>query len=780
MSEDDKLRVSPGYVLAQLAKALSGAGENASARVRQWQQVLSGLLDGSLRVGSRTPVGDTPAWVTLEVVHGGFATGRFAAGGPLQPHERERLMSIAAPPNTTDRAVLNLYYLGDLGRAELDRMLADGRFRVHVPEESALLVAAWLVRHRESDRAARLVRTLAPFFDRLRFYPVPHDRALRSGTGVCLQTAERSVASLRATRPRLAIEQMKEAIQIWAPLYDAAVALFLETVEGEMPTLARNASGDLERRKDGQPVVVGGWPCRHYPDDWQARARQLLDRYEAARARHALCRKPEKRKENFARLRVYLTKCIEDAKSLTGSDVGVIRNIIASFVARRGAPGSTRLLALRDAQSRIAAVPTYLQVARVLIERLERFPHDEGVSDLGIMQGPLTPNEASRIGAAAGQLLPAPLVDKAKRCLEAPVETLVVEGLVRSSEVMARLLPSVTARVRAAAINDAELRRIYEATYVAFRRRRSLLLLDLESQVKLAELPWIAAIEPWVASDQASRDAARSTLSHVAKLAIGTFPQAIIPNKLIKELRALSAAAQLPLPLVDELAADIFMGAFSEHFLRAGQAAARHLRGTLYERYYGLPYDRLLKLDDIQRSRSGAAFSPGFAALCEELAKPLVGDARSVARNGAVIEQAQILTSHNLAVLVHGLELGSSLQFEPLARTTFEWICRRQQIKTNDWHTRLRTVKNTAYAWRQLVFYLSCLAPVEWDRFIEWSELLMSKQREDFRARFAPVLTGLRAIVAGDCFSPDGLHAASGGRRFLGWSVGKHWLLVGT
>ena len=26
-------------------------------------------------------------------------------------------------------------------------------------------------------------------------------------------------------------------------------------------------------------------------------------------------------------------------------------------------------------------------------------------------------------------------------------------------------------------------------------------------------------------------------------------------------------------------------------------------------------------------------------------------------------------------------------------------------------------------------------------------------------------------------FGEDGIHAASGGRRFLGWTVGRHWLL---
>ena len=47
------------------------------------ESVLSGMATGTLAVGSRTPVADTPAWVTLEVAHGGFATGRYVAEGPL-------------------------------------------------------------------------------------------------------------------------------------------------------------------------------------------------------------------------------------------------------------------------------------------------------------------------------------------------------------------------------------------------------------------------------------------------------------------------------------------------------------------------------------------------------------------------------------------------------------------------------------------------------------------------------------------------------------------------
>lgn len=72
-----------------------------------------GLLSGSLRVGSRTPVADALTWATLEVAHGGFAIS------PLLPHERERLARLPAVPDGAERRVLNASYLTDEGLVEL-------------------------------------------------------------------------------------------------------------------------------------------------------------------------------------------------------------------------------------------------------------------------------------------------------------------------------------------------------------------------------------------------------------------------------------------------------------------------------------------------------------------------------------------------------------------------------------------------------------------------------------------------------------------------------------
>ena len=84
----------------------------------------------------------------------------------------------------------------------------------------------------------------------------------------------------------------------------------------------------------------------------------------------------------------------------------------------------------------------------------------------------------------------------------------------------------------------------------------------------------------WPSRDGANDSASRNVLRDAGALAIATFPHTLVPNKLVKELRALALAAGTPLPFVEELAADIFMGAFSETYLKAAQlavgAAARH------------------------------------------------------------------------------------------------------------------------------------------------------------------------------------------------------------
>ena len=62
------------------------------------------------------------------------------------------------------------------------------------------------------------------------------------------------------------------------------------------------------------------------------------------------------------------------------------------------------------------------------------------------------------------------------------------------------------------------------------------------------------------------------------------------------------------------------------------------------------------------------------------------------------------------------------------------------------------------------------------EEHLEWAIGDLGRRPTGFRRRFEPALLGLAAVAHGDRFDDQGRHGPSGGRRFLGWAVGRHWL----
>ena len=143
-----------------------------------------------------------------------------------------------------------------------------------------------------------------------------------------------------------------------------------------------------------------------------------------------------------------------------------------------------------------------------------------------------------------------------------------------------------------------------------------------------------------------------------------------------------------------------------------------------------------------------------------------------------IIEQQQIITTQNLATLFSLPNLADALrpQLAEMARECFTWICRRQQMKIDHRHARLVMMKNTAYAWRQMIFYLSLLPSAEVAGFLTWAEEHFENQTPEFRDRFRPALNGLMLVAEGG--SLDHPSETRDARRFLGWSKQQHWLLT--
>jgi hypothetical protein len=221
-------------------------------------------------------------------------------------------------------------------------------------------------------------------------------------------------------------------------------------------------------------------------------------------------------------------------------------------------------------------------------------------------------------------------------------------------------------------------------------------------------------------------------------------------------------------PIVEELAADIFQGQFTAKFVRAAQATVSLLRDSPYVRLYHIDVDEVLRLPVPARGASEP-----FAALCARRADTLGGAASGsdsfVVKNGRIIEQQQILTTHNLAPLLVGLDLVDAVRPHALgaARACVTAIGRAFAAEEAEHKSGLLRVKDAAYAWRQMMFFLSLAAPADAAAFPSWAATELARHAEA-PERFEPALLALANAV--------GAPAAGPGRVLLGWTFGRHWL----
>lgn len=741
-----------GYAVFQLSKALiahdqtSGplARFNARRRISQWQQVIAHMLQGTAEYGSRTPLTEIPAWVTLEVITGGFATGNLLAGGELTDYERQLAASIPGIRKGFERLDINAWHLTDDGLDALQQRLTRCDYSVDVPEEAALLTVAWLSGQRRNDEARALIDVIVPFFDRLRFFPSTSAQLPISATQVHIFNAGEVKQLLITLPPRPQIVAQKQTIEARLPLYDSAIAHFLLTYQA-------------------------GWPCRIYPAKWREQSVELEALYKRLDINK---RSPDR----IAELFLLLEQCARDAESLTGRQVGRIRRIVDDFVRKYGAPDSASHLAFREDQLRQVSGPEHHLIARAVAKRLSRYPAQSGISDFSDLSIPLDVEEAADYSQCEGVAIPTPILRRVQRCRSGTINELIEHGLITSGDTVARVLPAMTAQLSSAGLGDESLRGVYASTYMAFRQRRSLLLLNLQRQVGFSELPWIAAIEGDRQSGIGAASAAKQALVESSALTLHAFPYAILPNKLLQEFGALADTARLDLPFVEEVAADIFMGQFSAKFADTARRAGRVMAGSLYARYYAIDTDELASLVTRGRRHARVA-SEAFATLCAKRAGVKLG-IRHPAANGTILEQQQILTTQNLAMLFDELGLKGllSARLGGMVQASFEWVCKRHQMRTDSYHARLIMLKNTAYAWRQMVFYLAMLDEHECKDALSSVEVCFTKQPQAFRERFLPAMIGLRNAVAGEVLPQQG-QTAEGARVFLGWTTTRHWLL---
>jgi hypothetical protein len=217
--------------------------------------------------------------------------------------------------------------------------------------------------------------------------------------------------------------------------------------------------------------------------------------------------------------------------------------------------------------------------------------------------------------------------------------------------------------------------------------------------------------------------------------------------------------------------------------LIAARQAADLLEGTLYATYFDIDCDLIRRFEKEMHAGASSRVPPrgtaGFAALCMQRAgvswdHGILG----MGRIEAIFEQEQILTTQNLASIFLQLRLQDRMapQLAAAAQRLFMWICRRHQMVGSS-RARREMIPNTAYAWRQMIFFLALLPQAEQAQIVARCAEIFSQQAPMFRWRFGPAMKGLQAACKG--YGPGSAHAQGmGARQFLGWPADGHWLFA--
>ena len=728
-----KMEVNAGYAAFQLSKALANGNVT---KAEKWLKSMVGMADGSIGVGTRTPVKGTPHWVTLEVLTGGFATGNYSVGGELTDNELDLAAKLQLDINKNTRKNLNAWFLTDNGLAFLQNLIAERKFRVNFPEEGALLVIAWLYQHGYSEKADDVLNEIFPFIDRLRFFPEISAEAIKSSELVCLENVSSVIENLKRQKPQKHLQAQSITVKIWRPFYARMINLLLETCTD----------------KESFHSVLD-----QTGKQWQVKAKALVKDYYSLKREHGISNRFTNQNNQFYKV----FRILEEHSRNKGyfADATFAEIALNRYIDKYGYPDSEKHAHKYELQLQQCRVAIYSNVAKVLISRLERFPLKEGISGIKELLYPVSEEEAVAGKVDADTDIPTCLKRKTMRCQLDTIESLIAKKYITSGDVLAVVLPQISSQVNSAKYDDEDLKAIYGQIYMAFSRRRSLLLLNFEKQVKMHELPWIQTLESFEQKSAKKEEQAREVLLKVARLNFTHFPHQIIPNKLVQEFVSLGFNAGLDLVFTEELAADIFMGDFSPKFLEAAREAASILEGSVYERYYEINYTKISKTRNIKI----------LIEECKRLSGQKVGT-WNVAANGMLIEQQQIITTQNLATLFTKLNLVEELKddLEYMIINCFEWICQRLQLKLNIYHARLINLKNCAYAWRQLIFYLSVLDEYKQKALLGSLWTILYQQNDKFYSKFRTYLDGLKTVVN---------HGNTKHEKFLGWTTKTHPLM---
>ena len=269
-----------------------------------------------------------------------------------------------------------------------------------------------------------------------------------------------------------------------------------------------------------------------------------------------------------------------------------------------------------------------------------------------------------------------------------------------SPAILAELCTPMMTTVALGVPQDGEpdfLRVILVRTMQAFMTRRSIMLLDVDGQVRASEVPWIGVLQRVLKIDEHSHASREKGLAWLLGMSINTFPHCMVPNETLRLIRE----CKPEIPVLEELAVDIFTGRLVPKFGRTCELAAKQLgTDSAYCRYYGGYLSQLWGRKSISS-----------ADLVEWAGRGLDAGMYTV-RNGMLLERVRVATCFNMLLPLS--VLSDDFDWRGAALKTWAFIIRLGITEREPCLLR-SDIRKLVQAWNLLLFYVSSSQKVHED-----------------------------------------------------------------
>ena len=631
--------MSVAYLLNQVKKLASNEKKNDT------KDALIGVLTGKFEVGSRKPDMDYPEWTSKKVAPGGFY-----AGIKYELKSDENNVRILNDPKEMLRYSDLIEYIDH---------------NLEGPEPTMIPTIGFLRKNGKIEEANKLEELIRPYVNNIRFYPIEEElmkEKKKPNVFASLETISNFKEWCRNSYI-YKLEAEESLINIYKKNNDfknKLIKLFRETT-----------------------IIVNDeeWPMQCVSEEWLEKGRELYNSNK-----WYLYDSFKRKRGSLYNLWSILQNIIQQQRietefpitRITGKEVRWIKIYLE-------ANKNLKYYNIEHLQSKQQEAQNLLKYLTSINEQHLEKMHYEEIKEKY--------KDVEHV-----------VFEKLNKCVLYSLEELKELGYVPSSETFVELAQPMEAFLQTIDFDFKEDITVEEhlkyLLYKSFKNMRSLLLLNLENQLKINEIPQYNVL-----CKVYKRDSKSSNSLILSKLLLSYytewFPGDIMPNRVVKMFYNLLKSEDKNLGLCEEIACDIFQRRFGEKYDTSLNIAKNNMINTLYSEYF--------ELDDIYKNPLN------LTGLSLTLKEKYYGNNNAywTNSNGQQIHASMVLTTHNLTQLDRFLDNLDVLKV--LRNITFKLL----NLLGNNTIESLEC-SQIGHCWRNFMYYASKCSMCDISKYLNW------------------------------------------------------------